>query len=189
MERALAGEGRPLVFTGEPGIGKSALAEYVAGEAAARQAEVAWGRCWEAGGAPPYWPWIQIFRALGMDEDPFAGTLAAVASGAADTRFAAFDRAVRALKAGATHTPLALILDDLHAADAPSLLLLLLLARELRGSRILVVGAYREAEARLFPEVPPLLAKIAREAEVLPLPRLGPEDVAAWVQASGGGSG
>jgi MoxR-like ATPase len=48
MERALAGEGRPLVFTGEPGIGKSALAEHVAGEAAARQAAVAWGRCWEA---------------------------------------------------------------------------------------------------------------------------------------------
>ena len=116
LERAFAGEGRPLVFTGEPGIGKSALAEYVAGEAAARQAAVAWGRCWEAGGAPPYWPRIQIFRALGMDEDPFAGTLAAVALGAADTRFAAFDRAVRALKARATHTPLALILDDLHAA-------------------------------------------------------------------------
>jgi len=185
LERALAGEGRPLVFTGEPGIGKSALAEHVAGEAA-RQATVAWGRCWEAGGAPPYWPWIQIFRALGMDEDPFAGSMAGVALGTADTRFAAFDRAVRALKARAAHTPLALILDDLHAADAPSLLLLLLLARELRGSRILVVGAYREAEARLTPERAPLLAKIARASEVVPLQRLDVADVALWLRDARG---
>jgi len=189
VERALAGAGRTLLFTGEPGIGKSALAEHVAAAAAARLAAVAWGRCWEAGGAPPYWPWLQIFRGLGMDEDPFAGGVAAVGPGAADARFAAFDRAVLALQARAAQTPLALILDDLHAADAPSLLLLLLLTRQLRGSRILVVGAYREAEARLSPEVPPLLAKIAREADVLPLPRLGPQDVAAWVEASGGGAG
>ena len=186
--RALAGDGRALLFTGEPGIGKSALAEHVAAAAAARHADVAWGRCWEAGGAPPYWPWIQIFRGLGMDEDPFAGGVAVVGTRADDARFAAFDRAVRALQTRAAQTPLVLILDDLHAADAPSLLLLLLLARQLRGSRILVVGAYREAEARLFPEVPPLLAKIAREADVLPLARLGPGDVAAWVQASGRGA-
>jgi tetratricopeptide (TPR) repeat protein len=186
IERALAGEGRPLLFTGEPGIGKSALAEHVAATAAARHATVAWGRCWEAGGAPPYWPWIQIFRGLGMNDDPFANAMAGVAVGAADARFAAFDRAVATLKEHAARAPLALVLDDLHAADGPSLLLLLMLARALRGSPILVVGAYRDAEARFAPDVAPLLAKIARESEVVPLGRLGAEDVAAWARAAGG---
>ena len=187
VERALAGDGRPLLFTGEPGIGKSALAEHVATAAAAQCAAIAWGRCWEAGGAPPYWPWIQIFRGLGMDEDPFAAAMAGVAGAAAEARFAAFDRAVQALKAHAVRAPLALILDDLHAADAPSLLLLLLLARQLRGCRILVVGAYRDAEVRATPELAPLLARIARESDVLPLGRLGPDDVATWALAAGGG--
>jgi tetratricopeptide (TPR) repeat protein len=186
VTRAFAGEGRPLLFTGEPGIGKSALAEHVAAHAAAQQAAVAWGRCWEAGGAPPYWPWIQVLRGLGMDDDPFTGATADVAVGAADARFAAFDRVIQALKARTARAPLAVVLDDLHAADVPSLLLLLLFVRQLRGSPILVVGAYRDAEIRLTPEAAPLLAKIARESELVPLRRLATEDVAAWANEVGG---
>ncbi len=71
--------------------------------------------------------------------------------GAPEARFAAFDRAVRSLRALATRRPLAIVLDDLHAADPPSLLLLLLLARELARCSILVIGAYRDAELRLTP--------------------------------------
>jgi predicted ATPase len=175
-------------LTGEPGIGKSTLAEHIAGEATARGARVAWGRCWEAGGAPAYWPWIQVFRGLGMDDDPFAGAMADVALAPAGARFAAFDRAIVALKAKAAQDILALFLDDLHAADAPSLLLLLLLARQLRDARMLVVGAYRDAEVTLNPEIASLLAKIAREAEVLPLPRLASEDVAKWMREAVSGA-
>jgi hypothetical protein len=180
VERACAGEGSCLLFTGEPGIGKSRLAEQVASEAASRGAAVAWGRCWEAGGAPAYWPWIQVFRELSMPDDPFAGVTDVVAVGAPEARFAAFDRAVRTLRKLAARRPLALMLDDLHAADAPSLWLLLLLTRELRQAHIVVVGAYRDAELRATPERAALLGKIAREAEVTALPRLGLEDVARW---------
>ena len=131
LERAAHGAGRLLLFTGEPGIGKSRLAEQVATDALERGWAVAWGRCWEAGGAPAYWPWRQVFRSLDMDEDQFADAAADLSLGAAEVRFAAFDRAVRRLKQSAERQPLLLLLDDLHAADAPSLLLLLLLAREL----------------------------------------------------------
>jgi hypothetical protein len=72
LERACAGEGGVLLLTGEPGIGKSRLAEHLADLAAAAGCTVVWGRCWEAGGAPAYWPWIQVFRGLRMEEDPFA---------------------------------------------------------------------------------------------------------------------
>lgn len=181
VRRALEGDGRLVLFAGEPGIGKSTLAEHVAAEAASEGAVIAWGRCWEAGGAPAYWPWIQVFRELGMEEDPFSGALPDLATGAHEARFAAFDWAVRALRNRASVSPLALVLDDLHAADAPSLLLLLLLARQLRGTRVLVVGAYREAEVRLQPATAQLLAKLARESELRRLERLRLEDVTAWM--------
>jgi len=182
LERALSGQGKLVLFTGEPGIGKSRLMEQLARDAAARGAVVAWGRSWEAGGAPAYWPWMQVFRSLGSDADPFAGLTDDLAVGKAEARFAAFDRAVRQLVSFAARSPLVIVLDDLHAADAPSLLLLLLLSRELPRVPLFVAGAYRDAEVRAQSELTPLLAKLAREAEVMPLTRLAPEHVAAWLR-------
>ncbi len=60
--RAHLGRGRLIVVTGEPGIGKTRLAEEFAAEAEAGGAVVHWGRCWEGDGAPAFWPWIQIAR-------------------------------------------------------------------------------------------------------------------------------
>ena len=171
-----------LLLTGEPGIGKSRLAEHLAGSAAAAGCTVVWGRCWEAGGAPEYWPWIQVFRGLRMEEDPFAEAGRDPAGPAELVRFRAFDRAVTRLRERARVSPLALVLDDLHAADVPSLLLLLLLARELRRSPIVVLGAYRDSRAELAPDVAAVLERIAREGEPLALSRLTPEQVADWVR-------
>jgi hypothetical protein len=64
LDEVLRGRGRLLLITGEPGIGKSRLAEELATQAGERGAQVVWGRCWEAGGAPAYWPWIQSLRLL-----------------------------------------------------------------------------------------------------------------------------
>src|SRR5262245_35294492 len=64
LENALGGRGRLYLIAGEPGIGKTRLAEQLAGHATERGARVVWGRCWEGGGAPPYWPWAQIVRAV-----------------------------------------------------------------------------------------------------------------------------
>ena len=62
LDRAIAGRGCVMLVAGEPGIGKSELADRLAREAAARDATVLWGRAWEGEGAPPYWPWTQILR-------------------------------------------------------------------------------------------------------------------------------
>ena len=88
---ALAGHGRLVVIGGEPGIGKSRLAEELATAATKSRAGVLWGRCWEAGGAPPYWPWAQAIRShireidierlrreLGADAAEIAGVVAEV---------------------------------------------------------------------------------------------------------------
>ena len=68
LEGALAGHGRLFLISGEPGIGKTRLAEQLATHASERHALVIWGRCWEGSGAPAYWPWIQIFRLCVCDQ-------------------------------------------------------------------------------------------------------------------------
>src|SRR5262249_51583015 len=64
LGEAVAGRGRLYLIAGEPGIGKTRLAECVATSAAGRGATVIWGRCWEGEGAPAFWPWVQVIRAL-----------------------------------------------------------------------------------------------------------------------------
>src|ERR1043165_7021065 len=60
LKDAIGGRGRIFLIAGEPGIGKTRLAEQVAARASERGAEVHWGRCWEGEGAPAFWPWVQV---------------------------------------------------------------------------------------------------------------------------------
>src|SRR5688500_8519517 len=63
-ETARAGSGAVITIAGEPGIGKTRLADEASVGARAAGMLVAWGRAWEAGGAPAFWPWVQITRAF-----------------------------------------------------------------------------------------------------------------------------
>ena len=62
LDDALAGRGRLFFLVGEPGIGKSRLADELTRRARQRGVQILVGRCWEAGGAPAYWPWVQSLR-------------------------------------------------------------------------------------------------------------------------------
>ena len=90
------------------------------------------------------------------------------------------------LRAASAQGPLVLILDDLHGADQPSLLLLAFLAVHLRDSPILVVGTYREAEARLNPALAGALGDINRHGQRLPLRGLRERDVGELVERVAG---
>jgi predicted ATPase len=70
LRAALAGSGRLVLLTSEPGIGKTRLAEELAREARASAAHVLWARCWEGEGAPAYWPWVQILRNAEQEIEP-----------------------------------------------------------------------------------------------------------------------
>ncbi len=79
LDEAESGRGSLFLLAGEPGIGKSRLAGELAARARERGFLVLWGRCWEAGGAPAYWPWVQALRAhvRATDRDDLAEQLGA----------------------------------------------------------------------------------------------------------------
>jgi predicted ATPase len=76
LDAALARRPGVVLCQGEPGIGKTRLAEELSGRARQRGALVAWGSDVESTGAPPFWPWVQVLRALADRVD-----LAALAAG------------------------------------------------------------------------------------------------------------
>ena len=67
LDDADNGRGRLFLISGEPGIGKTRLADELAAEAASRGMRVAWGRCWETAAAPAYWPLVEIVRSLVLE--------------------------------------------------------------------------------------------------------------------------
>lgn len=71
---ALAGHGRLVLLSGEPGIGKTRLAGEISRHAEERGFNVAWGRCWQGEGAPPYWPLIQLIRTL-LERNEFSSAI------------------------------------------------------------------------------------------------------------------
>lgn len=207
---ARAGRGGLYLVVGEPGIGKTRLADEFCARAGGESALIVWGRCLEGGGAPAYWPWVQVIRSClrsgelerfeGLPERQAAyvahivpeerGSLgeppAISAPESEEARFALFNAITAFLTTVAEgDRPLVVILDDLHVADTPSLLLLDFLARELRGARILLVGTYREVEARLGP-ASAQLGTLAREARMVPLLGLDQENVANLIRESSG---
>jgi hypothetical protein len=182
LEDAAGGRGGALVVTGEPGIGKSALARALATQAEARGARVGVGRAWEVGGAPAYWPWSQALAELGLDLDELLGN--ASADSASAQRLVAFDRVVRAVCA-VEGSPVVLILDDLHAADVASLELALAFARGALRKHALLVVTTRENELLERREIGDLVRKLSREGVAVPLRRLDAGDTQSWLSSVG----
>ncbi|HEY7489459.1 MAG TPA: AAA family ATPase [Streptosporangiaceae bacterium] len=64
LTAALDGRGGLLLVTGDAGIGKTALAGRLLNSAPASRALVAWAAGAAEGGDLPYWPWVQVLRAI-----------------------------------------------------------------------------------------------------------------------------
>jgi class 3 adenylate cyclase len=191
---ASAGHGSLFLISGEPGIGKSRLMEEVADHAEEDGWRVLTGRCWEGGGAPAYWPWIQVVRAAGGEFDGLASTPVAgrptegtqrspVDPEAA--RFRLFDEVGRFLAEAARDRPCLIVLDDLHVADEPSLLLLRFLATSVHDRPFVALGSYRETEPTLR-EHAELFGELARFGRRVPLRGLSPDEVARYMAIASG---
>lgn len=164
------GSGSTVWITGEAGIGKSALADEVARMARDRGAKVLRARCHDelrgkrsgtipptgslppssAPSSPKYWLWTQVARAC-VDALPDATlhdlrsfTTEDFSTTSTKNDFGRYDAFVRDLRAASSRAPLVVILEDLQWADDASVTMLQFVARELSGSRVMLVATYRD---------------------------------------------
>src|SRR4051812_18463228 len=202
LEESASGRGALVLLAGEPGIGKTRLASALGDHAAGQGHRVAWARGWDGGGAPAFWPWVQVVRAVAADrdEDELRADLGAGARWVAQlapelrdrldlpepgdleseqARFALFDAITVFLRNAALREPLLVLLDDLHTADLPSLLLLAFLARSLGESRVVAVTTHHEAGPRRGPEVEAVFGELTRFGRRVELGGLGHDDLRA----------
>ena len=188
---AAAGRMRIVLVTGEAGAGKTALADRVSQRLAAGGWTVTAGRCPEHEGAPAGWAWAEALRHLARTRPPsepqaLAPLLAATPARDADAAAARFrlHRAVAGyLEEVGRAAPLLVVLDDLHRADGETLAILADITADLASSRILVLAAYRPAEAA-EPLAGCLAALAVREPVRVTLGGLDAVAAAALIQAT-----
>ncbi|MDM3894453.1 BTAD domain-containing putative transcriptional regulator [Mycobacterium intracellulare] len=205
---ALTGGVRTVLIAGEPGVGKTRLAGEWSQRAYEMGAVVLYGRCDEDLGAP-YQPFAEALRALVpcMGAERLRGlrgveALLPLAPGLADVvpdlappahadpdteRYALFDAAVALLEIASASAPVLLILDDLHWAAKPTLLLLRHLLRFGDHARVQIVGTYRSTDLDRSHPLAAMLADLHRDgtANRLNLGGLDEEDVTTYVVEAG----
>jgi hypothetical protein len=156
-DTAKAGRFTLALLSGEPGIGKSALAGAIAHRLADDGWTVAWGNCPEREGSPAGQPWTEVLAGLADEYPPrhHAAELAPLLTdhvtlpAAGDVPAARFRlrRAVgQYLSAVTRSSPLLVVLDDLHNADGEVLALLAHLADGLLAEPVLLLGTYRPTQ-------------------------------------------
>ena len=191
LTAARAGRGALLTITGEPGIGKTRLAEEAAERAEGFEVVWTWGAA--AGGAA-LGPWSRVLRVL-------AGGHAAVARLIADSPFLAgltdparagggrdpggarsqlsFDLA-EVIAAAAAARPVLVVFDDAHQADTSSLRLLTELAPALRTMPAAVLVTARDGDRDWHGRLD-MRTALLRSGDVISLQPLAEGDVAAVV--------
>jgi class 3 adenylate cyclase/tetratricopeptide (TPR) repeat protein len=211
LDGALAGHGALVLIGGEPGVGKTRLAEEVAAEAARRGMLPLVGHCYESDGAP-FTPLVEILDTAARIVPPevFRETLGDTAGEVArllpelkrlfpdipaplelppeqerryllNTLREFFERTSR-------RRPLLLVLDDLHWADESSLLLLQHTTERLAEMPALIVGTYRDVELDVERPLAGIIESLfrRRQAHRLSLRRLSEEGVGAMLRALAG---
>ncbi|GLW68039.1 hypothetical protein Kpho02_03380 [Kitasatospora phosalacinea] len=191
--RARGGAGFALV-SGEAGAGKSTLLGRLREQLGAGGWRVVTGRCPESAGAPAAWAWTEALRDLARYEpavaaDPLLAPLLADPEltdrqEAGWGRFRMHRAVVARLHAAARTAPLAVLLDDLHAADPETRELLGELAADQSvpeaSGGLLVVAALRPGEG----ELADVLAKLARRSPLrMPLGGLAEPEAGQLIEA------
>jgi tetratricopeptide (TPR) repeat protein/transcriptional regulator with XRE-family HTH domain len=207
LDAVAGGAGRLVLLAGEPGVGKTRLAQEVVMRARERGFLVATGRCYEPQENVPYYPflealtkvyadaptalraevprrWVEISRMLrdpGIDV-PISQTL----NSGRDDQQRLFWQATGFLQALADERPVALFVDDLHWADHASIDLLLHLAHYTRASKIMLVGTYRDDEVRRQHPLEGAMRDLARDhlLDRIRVQRLSFEDTWALIAAT-----
>ncbi|MEZ4552302.1 MAG: protein kinase [Dehalococcoidia bacterium] len=208
FDEVMAGQSRIVMLVGQPGIGKTRLAQELEGYARSRGARVFWGRAPEGGGAPEYWLFHQMLRRF-LEQVPVevsrerlgddAAQLARIAPEIRErlrglpeptdrSEFALFEAMRTFVHRLAETQPLVLVLDDLHWADSGSLALLQHASRDLQRARVMIVGTYRDTEMSRQHPLSQALATLNREPNFfrVAVRSLGRDEVSSYLEAAAG---
>jgi class 3 adenylate cyclase/tetratricopeptide (TPR) repeat protein len=211
FEEACELKSRLVMFAGEPGIGKTRIATEFAREVHAEGATVWYGRSDEEGLAP-YQPFVealkhyvestpveQLTKQLGRmggelvrllpDLSERVGDLPEPLSADPETeRYRLFDAVAHLIQAVSLETPLVIVLDDLHWADKPTLLLLRHIVRTVGRSALMIIGTYRDVELDRLHPLADALADLRRDEgyERMLLRGLSRNEVSAFLAARAG---
>ena len=171
LDQAMAGQGALVFVGGEPGVGKTRLAEELLQKARQRGCLAHTGHCcYEMEGTPPFIPFVELVERL-VRIVPKAALREALGDAAAEMarllpelhllfpdlpppvvlppeqqRRYLFNNFLGFVERAARATPHALLIDDLHWADESTLALLGHLAPHLAQMPMLVVGTYRDVD-------------------------------------------
>ena len=198
LEQVRVGRGRIVAIVGEPGIGKTHLADVAVERAGELGIPSAWAQCRELETAPPFFPFVQLLRgalriagstpgaraavddalsALTPERDPSPGW------GVNGSHYRLFDGIARALQRLTDDGPLLLVLDDVQWADAASLRLLAYLTPEIVHMRLGVLTMARTTAPVLGTgPLPHMLGH--RNCEYIELDRLTEAEVAEYTALS-----
>ncbi len=163
-----AGEGRLMLVDGDPGIGKTRLAVELARAVDADGALVLWGRCDEDPVTPfqpfaealgryfqsvsadrisrmPDWQLTELSR-LVLRLSEYVPVLEEEAGDAESGRYRFFEAVTATLDELSERRATLLVIDDLHRADQPTLLLLRHVLRSIDDARFGIIGIYNDTE-------------------------------------------
>ena len=212
LEQAVAGRGGLVLIGGEPGVGKTRMAEEVLIEARQRGCLAITGHCYEMEGTPPFIPFVEMVERSARIV-PKAAFRQALGDAAAEVarlvpelrqlfpdlppavelppeqqRRYLFNNFLGFMERGARGTPQALLIDDLHWADESTLLLLQHLTPHLAQMPMLIVGTYRDVDLEVDRPFAKTLEALTRQrlATKVALRRMDETGVAGLLEALSG---
>ncbi|MEE8517983.1 MAG: adenylate/guanylate cyclase domain-containing protein, partial [Dehalococcoidia bacterium] len=209
LDQVAKGQGALVMIGGEPGVGKTRLAEELMAEARQRGMTAFIGHCYEMEGAPPYIPFVEILEAAShvMPPEALRETLGDAAPEVAklvpelrrtfpdippspdippeQERRYLFNGMREFLARAGRAKPLVLLLDDLQWADDATLLLVQHIAQQVHEMPVLIIGTYRDVDLDVARPLSMALEDLTRQrlAHRLPVKRLTEDGVSAMLLA------
>src|SRR3990172_7541068 len=212
LDQVAGGHGALVMIGGEPGGGKTRLAEELMAEARQRGMTALIGHCYEMEGAPPYIPYVEILETAARMFPPetMRETLGDSAPEVAklmpelrrlfpdipsspelpseQERRYLFNGMRDFIARTGRNQPAVYVLDDLHWADDSALLLLQHIAQQIHEMPVLIVGTYRDVELDVARPLAKTLEELLRQrlAHRIAIKRLPQDGVAAMLRALSG---